>query len=267
MMNQIIEIRNGSIGGSLMQTADARDLHAFLEVKSEFRHWIKNRIEDFSFVEGNDFTTVGKNLPSGGRQIEYHLTLDMAKELSMVERTEKGKQARQYFIACERQVQSGAVSPPPQSPKLVGELAIMECYTRMLRPAPSSQIAMLAGIAKQNGLDAAFLPAYAIDAPPSADGSSMPTMPLTALLVEHGVRCTAASFNLLLREAGLLEKRERKTSTGATKAFWAITTRGLEFGKNITSPASPRETQPHWYAERFGEVLSQVNARVKGKAA
>jgi anti-repressor protein len=65
---------------------NARDLHSFLEVKSEFRHWIKNRISDFDFVENQDFTTAGKNLP--GTAIEYHVTLNMAKELSMVERNE-----------------------------------------------------------------------------------------------------------------------------------------------------------------------------------
>ncbi|ODT85304.1 MAG: hypothetical protein ABS69_00925 [Nitrosomonadales bacterium SCN 54-20] len=105
-MNELIKIKDREIGGEEIQTVNARDLHAFLEVKSEFRNWIKNRIEDFGFVENQDFVTAGKNLPSGKTQIDYHISIDMAKELSMVERNEKGREARKYFIACEKVAKS-----------------------------------------------------------------------------------------------------------------------------------------------------------------
>ena len=97
-MNQLIAIQTSNISNEVKQTVNARDLHAFLEVATEFRHWMKRRIDDFGFVENQDFTTTVKN----DRSIDYHLTLDMAKELSMVERNDKGKQARQYFIECEK---------------------------------------------------------------------------------------------------------------------------------------------------------------------
>ncbi|WP_455481305.1 antA/AntB antirepressor family protein [Bartonella sp. B12(2025)] len=112
-MNTLIPISEQTIDQETVQTVNARELHAFLEVKSEFRNWIKNRIEEYAFSENQDFVSFGKNLPkpSGGRpSIEYHLTLDMAKELAMVERNEKGKQARQYFIECERRAKQ--VSAP-----------------------------------------------------------------------------------------------------------------------------------------------------------
>jgi phage anti-repressor protein/phage antirepressor YoqD-like protein len=112
-MNEIIKIE--STEGR--RTVNARELHAFLEVKSEFRNWIKNRVEDFGFVENQDFVTVGKNLPGGGKQNDYHLTIEMAKELSMVERNDKGKQARQYFIECERV----ALTPALQLPQTFAE--------------------------------------------------------------------------------------------------------------------------------------------------
>ena len=85
-----------------IETVNARELHAFLEVKSKFADWFKNRVSDFGFVENSDFVTVSKNLVNGGRSIEYHISIDMAKELSMLERNDKGKQARLYFIECER---------------------------------------------------------------------------------------------------------------------------------------------------------------------
>lgn len=89
------------------RAVNARDLHAFLGSKQQFSDWIKNRIEKCDFVENQDYQVFHNfmNNPSGGRpQKEYALSIDMAKELSMVEGNEKGKQARKYFIACENKL-------------------------------------------------------------------------------------------------------------------------------------------------------------------
>jgi len=150
--------------------------------------------------------------------------------------------------------------------KLPGELAIMECYVRLLRPAPSAQVAMLEHIAQINGLDSTFLPGYVVDA--AADGpqaSSMPTAALTSLLKDHGISTSPATYNHLLQDAGILEDCVRTGSKGVQKHFWAITNRGLQYGKNLTSPRSPRETQPHWYVERFAELHQIVSRVLVGK--
>jgi hypothetical protein len=157
----------------------------------------------------------------------------------------------------------------PSGSKLVGELAIMECYIRLLRPASSSQVAMLTTIAKQNGLDATFLPSYVVDAPKDASpGSSLATASLTQLLKENGISAKAHAYNVLLCNAGMLEARERQsTAKGArngSKRFWLITERGLQYGKNLTSPSSPRETQPHWYVDRFAELHRIVSGGLLG---
>lgn len=83
-----------------------RDLHKFLEVSRDFSNWAKQMFE-YGFTDGQDYVEVfaknGEN-PLGGRpQRNYAVTLDMAKEVSMIQRTDKGKQARQYFIAVEKQ--------------------------------------------------------------------------------------------------------------------------------------------------------------------
>lgn len=115
-MANLIEISNNKISDFEVKTVSARELHDFLEVKSRFNDWINNRIRDFGFVENQDFVTVTKNLVSGGIQKEIYLSIDMAKELSMVERNEKGRQARQYFIEMEkvakRQIQESRISLP-----------------------------------------------------------------------------------------------------------------------------------------------------------
>ncbi|WP_375613972.1 MULTISPECIES: antA/AntB antirepressor family protein [unclassified Bartonella] len=102
-MNTLIEISEQVIDQETVQTVNARELHAFLEITSKFADWIKNRIKECNFRENIDFIGFSKNLEKGGRpSIEYYLTLDMAKHLSMIERNDKGHEARQYFIKCER---------------------------------------------------------------------------------------------------------------------------------------------------------------------
>ena len=98
----------------IMQNQDqslcnARDLHAFLGVGKMFAHWIQDRIQQHGFVENQDFVCLpilaSKDQPAGRgghNRMEYHLTIEAAKHISMAERTPKGQEARQYFIECER---------------------------------------------------------------------------------------------------------------------------------------------------------------------
>ena len=110
-MNELIKLQPQTINGNAVETVNAKELHEFLEVRSKFADWIKNRITEYEFIENQDFTTVSKNLENGGRTIEYYITLDMAKELSMVERNDKGRQARRYFIECEKKLNSTPSTP------------------------------------------------------------------------------------------------------------------------------------------------------------
>lgn len=106
------------------QTVNARHLYKFLEIGRDFPTWIKSRIQKYDFQEGVDFirATFDKDLPEAraeagldifpqncgkirGRPVlDYHITLDMAKQLAMVENNEKGKIARRYFIECENRL-------------------------------------------------------------------------------------------------------------------------------------------------------------------
>ena len=112
-MNELIKLNQTKIDDETVQTVNARELHAFLESKQDFSTWIKNRVEQYDFVENQDFAVSHKKMenPQGGRPAtEYYITLDMAKELAMVERNDKGREARRYFIECEKQLKQ-AVSP------------------------------------------------------------------------------------------------------------------------------------------------------------
>ena len=93
-----------------MNAVNARELWGKLDVKTRFNDWIANRIEKYDFVENQDFITLTENLVSGGKQTNYFISLDMAKELSMVENNAQGKIARRYFIECEKKM-NGIMNP------------------------------------------------------------------------------------------------------------------------------------------------------------
>ena len=83
---------------------NAELLHKFLEVKTEYRKWIRRRIKDYDFQEDRDFrTNLGES--SGCRKgKEFHLTITMAKELCMLDNSEKGNKARKYYLDQEERV-------------------------------------------------------------------------------------------------------------------------------------------------------------------
>ena len=82
-------------------TVSARDLHEALEIKSKYADWFKN-MSAYGFVENMDYFTFSKNLENGGRTIDHNISVDMAKQICMIQRSEKGKLYRQYFVDLEK---------------------------------------------------------------------------------------------------------------------------------------------------------------------
>lgn len=145
-MNNLITLSQGTIGEAQVQTVNARDLHSFLEVGTAFKDWISRRIADYAFEKGKDFCSFLSESQGGRPAKDYHLTLDMAKELSMVERNEKGKQARQYFIECERQVKQVPVNSAALSRMQLIQLAMeaeqekLQLEARVAELAPKVEV-------------------------------------------------------------------------------------------------------------------------------
>lgn len=109
-MNELIKITEYK--GN--QAVSARDLHKFLEITERFSSWFERMLQ-YGFVENQDFTSAKSfTLVNNGAQREiddYALTLDCAKEISMIQRSKKGKEAREYFIACEKRLRAGISLP------------------------------------------------------------------------------------------------------------------------------------------------------------
>ena len=254
-MNDLIKIQPQNIGGQTIETVNARELHAFLDVRTRYNDWIKNRIEQYGFCDGTDFLTLTENLVSGGFQKTHHIAIDMAKELAMVERNEKGRQARQYFIECERRLKQQ--QPTASLLHVETDLRAIGVVADILRASESSKLGMLRTYCEQNAPRILpVLPAYAIDKPSdSTIDSSQPTVPISVIV--DGIT-SAKRANIALHAAGLLEQRFREKSDGSQKSFWSITETGEKYGKNLVSPSNSRETQPHWYACKSDEILKII---------
>jgi len=109
-IDQLIPVNFQKIEHDNTQTVNARNVHEFLEVKTVFVNWIQRNIKRYDFIEGIDYvcfpnleSKIEEKIGSGGHNIkEYYVSLDMAKELSMVQNNPKGKEVRQYFIQCAK---------------------------------------------------------------------------------------------------------------------------------------------------------------------
>ena len=146
-----------------------------------------------------------------------------------------------------------AANDPTLKDKLELDLMFADAISKTLRLSNSSTLTVLGKIEKQYNLTP-LLPSYAVDAPTGdTTGSSKPTKAVTALLEDCGFKISARAFNKIALADGWLEKLTRKSTTKEIKEFLSITEKGLRYGKNIISPTSPRETQPHWYVDSFKE--------------
>ena len=170
MENELIKIKNDN--GK--QLVSGRELHEFLGVGRDFATWIKGRISKYDFIENEDFTVLNIAPQNGGashggqNKLDYIISIDMAKELSMVENNDKGKQARKYFIQCERKLKEVASSQKalPQDylsalkalVQAEEEKALMkpkvEYYENTLRPDTYKKLLTSTAIAKDLGMSA-----------------------------------------------------------------------------------------------------------------
>lgn len=145
-------------------TVLARDLHQFLEVGTDFRHWFP-RMCEYGFTEGIDYTPVIFDHPQNGQPTkDYQLTVTMAKEIAMLQRNKKGTQARQYFIQIEDDWNSPQKVMARALQMSQRELQTLRIENKEMKPLAlfasavktsddSILIGQLAKLIKQNGRD------------------------------------------------------------------------------------------------------------------
>ncbi|HZJ85809.1 MAG TPA: antA/AntB antirepressor family protein, partial [Erysipelotrichaceae bacterium] len=129
-MNKLIKISTSSNGITL----SGRDLHEFLEVDSNYTTWFK-RMTEYGFSENEDFIPNLEESTGGRPSVDHILKLDMAKEIAMIQRSEKGKQARKYFLDVEKKWNS-----PEMIMKRALEFASKQVENLMLENKQKEQI-------------------------------------------------------------------------------------------------------------------------------
>jgi phage anti-repressor protein len=126
-MNNLIPIFQSAFGDETVNAVDAKTLHAGLQVKTEFRHWFRRRVDEYGFAQNVDYTAVIFDRSEmtdifQNPSVNFVTTLDMAKELAMVERTEIGRKVRKYLIECEKRYvaicKTATAVPDPAPPSL-----------------------------------------------------------------------------------------------------------------------------------------------------
>ena len=226
------------------RAVNARELHAFLGVGKDFSSWIKKQIERCDLIEYQDFevfTQKGENLQGGRPTSEYALSLDAAKEISMMSQCEKGKQARRYFIECEKRLLN-----PKASNLLEDKLRAATWAVSFLNMNEASKLQLAKAVLEPLGL-------------PSPDyvASNGVMHSASELLKRFGSKMSALKFNQQMVKLGFLKEETRQGTTRIHK-FKVITEKGKYYGENQVSPKNQSETQPRWYDDKFEELLKVI---------
>jgi phage anti-repressor protein len=139
-----IQITKHIIGDENLQAVDARQLHGNLEVKTEFKDWIKRKIKKYDFVDGSDFSSFLSESIGGRPSTEYVVTIHMAKELAMLENNDQGKKIRKYFIEVEKKARNQIQALPQNYEEALEQLLSATKHNNSIKVIVKKQEELLA---------------------------------------------------------------------------------------------------------------------------
>lgn len=212
-------------------TVSARDLHEGLGIKSKYADWFKN-MSAYGFTENIDYTTFSKNLENGGRIIEHIISVDMAKQICMIQRSEKGRLYRQYFLDLEK-----AWNTPEQ------------VFARALRMADKTIESLKADNAVLLENFERMRPKEVFADAVSASQTSILIGELAKLLRQNGIEIGQRRLFSWMRENGFLLKRGSSRNMPSQK--------GMELGLFEIKEGS--------YINGVGENIITKTTKVTGK--
>ena len=256
-MKDLIKITTNDKGQHLVS---GRELHEFLEIRTKYKDWFPRMVE-YGFEEGIDFVMVAQKRATNNLKnpvttvIDHAISIDMAKEISMIQRTEKGKQARLYFIECEKIAKNKL-----NSITVTENAAIANEYMKLLKTSAetlhmneSSILYISKKIYKDCNIPTTYLPDYTT--------SKGILKSATELLRKYNIEISTRKFNKIMIDKGLLREVERKSTKDNTKIKKFKNLVNTEFGENQVNPNNTKETQPMYYEEKFEELLKRLEIK------
>ena len=249
-MKDLIPVTQNGNGELLVS---ARNLYKGLEITDRFSRWFE-RMCEYGFTENEDYTSVKSSTVVNNGAVkelqDYALKIDMAKEISMIQRNEKGKQIRKYFIECEKQLKYTSTKDKYISEIDIAkaELSLVEATAKLLNLNDSSKLALATNIYENHNIPTNLLPQYT-----KSEGTLLPA---TTLLKNNNIDISTQKFNKILLKQGILEVKERKSSKGKIKTFKQLV--NLEYGENFVNPQNNKEVQPLYYEDKFIDLIKLV---------
>ncbi|MEK4513636.1 hypothetical protein [Paenibacillus sp. FSL K6-2524] len=238
------------------------DMNASIEQVSEYYGVTRKTIDSLIFDNRDELESDGLRVLTGDELFSFKemaIISKMARSFTVIPRRailRIGMLLRDSVVARAVRVNLlNTEEASSQQPIIESELLhfkkeayMVEVAANVLRLPESGRLKLLGDFIKQHGL-ALPLPGYADE--PITESA-------TELLKKHGVGIQTKAFNMLLLNRRILEEKERPSSRSGTKTYKSLTDTGLEYEKNIISPNNPRETAPHYYPNRFPELLDLV---------
>lgn len=155
--NELVPVYETSTGEKVVYGSE---LHAVLGVKTLYKDWSTRRLNDIDAIENEDFQAAQICAPSGQTKKDHIIRLDTAKEMAMLERNDKGKQVRRYFIEIEKKYKQKILPPEPKEERLDSVNEAVKILTPMMEECGcNAQIQLLTAKAlyEKTGVDLPIL--------------------------------------------------------------------------------------------------------------
>jgi len=246
---ELIKVKKRTIGENEVNAVDARELHKFLEIKKQFKEWIEPKIEEYDFAINTDFYT-SKYTSQNGRKMEtYIISMDMAKEISMISKTKQGKKARKYFIECEKKLKEIAQAVPfVQMPnwEIEGN-AVKRFLIEMKAPTHLIPVEMTKHVHLIGGPDLRHIPGQLSVSQNISDESVM----LEPTELGREFKLSATNMNKKLEELDLQVKKGKK---------WMPTDKGAQIcSRHLWSSAGKSGYNYKWNLGKVVELMEEIN--------
>lgn len=252
-MKDLIKITTNEKG---QQLVSAKELYLGLGLdKSNWKRWSIKSIELNEFFKENIDWIGFVTMTNGNETKDYAISIEFAKHIAMMARTNKSHEYRNYFIECEKiaKAETNFTKYITEVDIAKAEISLMGEVAKVLNLNESSKLIGVTNIYKEHGISTAALPVYT--------NSKGVLKSATELLKKFNAGISATKFNKLMIEKGYLKELERRSTKNPDKPKKFKNLVNDKYGENQVNPKNPKETQPMYYEDKFEELLKELGIK------